>query len=246
MAVDYVLQYPCEVRKQIPEEKLVALVGYMSLAQFAVAEIQKSNPAVPMEAILSQYEVSVKQARPDGTSEQAPMTVGQLVDLAQPISPYRAHCPPCRANIADRPFGCIAKINYPIQKESEEWLLSRLPSDASDPNLRLLFRFLSDLGIDGGRVDALRSKFFELSTPVVRRWGTESGQIQITSSQLIQLLIFGGNIRAQQAGLYAKLLRMDTVLTEPHPSSSNIEQFKTLMCAIVMAGRLNAEVSIDA
>jgi hypothetical protein len=51
MAVDYVLKFPCEVRKNVPEAKLVALVGYMSLAEFAVAEIRKSSPAVRMESL---------------------------------------------------------------------------------------------------------------------------------------------------------------------------------------------------
>ncbi|GHU36437.1 hypothetical protein AGMMS50256_33020 [Betaproteobacteria bacterium] len=245
MALDYVLQFPCEVRKNVPEPKLVALVGYMSLAEFAVAEIRKSNPTVPMETILGKYEVRVSQTRPDGTAEQVPMTVGQLVALAQPIGQYRGHCSTCRANIADRPFGCIAKINYPIPKESEEWLLSRLPGDMKDPNL-LLFRFLSDLKIDGRPVDAMRPRLFELAVPVVRRWGGPPEPKQVTSSQIIHMLAFGGNIGPQQAALYTKLLGLTSVLSDPHPPSSNIEQFKTLMCAIVMAGRLNAGISVDA
>lgn len=246
MALDYVLQFPCEIRKNLPEAKLVALVGYMSLAEFAVAEIRKSDPAVPMETILGKYEVRVSQTRPDGRTEQVPMTVGQLVALAQPLGQYRGHCPPCRANIADRPFGCIAKINYPIRRESEEWLLSRLPGDMKDSNLSLLFRFLSDLGIDGHPVDSMRPRIFELSEPVVRRWGAPPEQKQVTSSQVIQMLAFGGNIRPQQAALYAKLFGLTSVLSDPHPPSGNIEQFKTLMCGIVMAGRLNAEISVDA
>lgn len=246
MALDYVLQLPCEVRKNVPETRLVALVGYMSLAEFAVAEIRKSNPTVPMETILDKYEVRVSQTRPDGTAEQVPMTVGQLVALAQPIGQYRGHCPPCRANIADRPFGCIAKINYPIRRESEEWLLSRLPGDMKDPNLLLLLRFLSDLKIDGRAVDAMRPKLFELTEPVVRRWGALPEQKQVTSSQIIHMLAFGGNIGPQQAALYTKLFGLTSVLSDPHPPSSNIEQFKTLMCAIVMAGRLNVGISVDA
>jgi len=244
MAVDYVLKFPCEVRKNVPEAKLAALVGYMSLAEFAVAEIRKSNPSAPMEAILK-YEVQVSQARPDGTAQQVPTTIAQLVALAQPLGQYRAHCLNCRANIADRPFGCIAKINYPIRKESEEWLLSRLPSDVKDPNLSLLFRFVSDLGIDGHPVDAMRPRLFELKAPMVRRWGAPPDQKQLTSSQIIQMLAFGGNIGPQQATLYTKLLGLTSVLSDPHPPSSNIEQFKTLMCAIVMSGRLNAEISVE-
>lgn len=246
MAIDYVLRYPCDVRKNIPEAKLVALVGHMSLAEFAVAEILKFNPAAPMEEILGNYQIHFSQARPDGRAEQVPMTVGELFALAQPIAQYRGHCPPCRANIADRPFGCMAKINYPIPKESEEWLLSRLPGDIRDPNLLLLLRFLSDLEIDGSPVDALRPQLFELSEAVVRRWGTASEQKQVTSSQIIHMLAFGGTIRPQQAGLYSKLFGLTSVLSEAHPPSSNIEQFKTLMCAIVMAGRLTAEIGVDA
>jgi hypothetical protein len=244
MALDYMLTFPCEVRKNVPEEKLVVLVGYMNLAEFAVAQIRQSHPAMPMEQILG-VEVHVRQKRPDGTAEQMPMRIGQLVEQAQALRPYTQHCGPCRANIADRPFGCMAKINYPIKKESEEWLLSRLPDDIHDPNLALLFRLLSGLKIDGQPVDVMRARLCELQQPLVRRWGNPPGQQQITSSQIIHMLGFGGNIRPQQAALFTKLLGLLSVLTDPHPPSANIEQFKTLMCAIVMAGRLNAGISVD-
>ena len=245
MALDYVLQFPCEVRKNVPEAKLVALVGYMSLAEFAVAEVRKSSANLPMETI-GQYEVSASQTRPDGTVEQVPMTIEQLIALAQPIAQFRGNCPPCAANIADRAFGCIAKINYPIRKESEEWLLSRLPDDIKDPNLLLLLRCLSNLEIDGRPVEAMRPRLCELKQPVVRRWGAPPEQRQVTSSQIIHMLAFGGNIEPQQAVLFTNLLGLTSVLSDPHPPSANIEQFKTLMCAIVMAGRLKAGISVDA
>jgi hypothetical protein len=219
MAFDYVLKFPCEVRKSVPEAKLVALVRYMSLAEFAVAEIRRSNPNVAMETILGKYEVHVSQSRPDGTATQVPMTIGQLVALAQPVRQYLGHCQKCPANIAARPFGCIAKINYPLKKESEEWLLSRLPANVADPNLSLLFRFLSDLEIGSAQ--------------------------QVTSSQMLQILAFSGDIAPQQAALYTKLLGLNSVLSNPHPPSDNIEQFKTLMCAVVMSGRLTAEINVD-
>jgi hypothetical protein len=246
MALDYVLQFPCEVRKNVPEAKLVTLVGYMSLAEFAVAEIRKSSPSESIDTILGKYEVRVNQARPDGTVEQAPMKLGQLVALAQPLGQFRGHCPNCRANIADRSFGCIAKINYPIRKEAEEWLLSRLPNDVDDPNLQLLFRFLSELKVDGRPVDAMRPKLCESKEPIVRRWGSPPDVKQVTSSQIIHMLASGGNITPQQAVLYTKMLGLTSVLSDPHPPSSNIEQFKTMMCAIVMAGRLNTGISVDA
>jgi len=152
----------------------------------------------------------------------------------------------CRANIADRPFGCFAKINYPIPSEAEEWLLSRLPGDVNDPDLAMLFRFLADLDIDGRPIDAQRARLFELKAPVVRRWGSPTGPRQVTSSQIIKTLAFGGDIGPQQATLFTKLLGLASVLSESHVPSSTIEQFKTLMCAIVMSGRLNAQIGVDA
>lgn len=245
MALDYVLRFPCEVRKQVGEDKLTTLVGYMSLAEFAVAQVRKANPDESMENILGKYQVQVQQTRPDGTVTPAPMTIGQLVAQAKAIGPHRAHCADCRANVADRPFGCIAKVNYPIRRETEEWLLARLPADAAHPNLQLLLRFLPEFQVDGRRVDAIRERLFEQKQPLARRWTTANGERQITSSQMLELLGFGGSIGPDQADLYARMLGLAGVLSEAHPPSDQIEQFKTLMCAIVMTGRLRAELHID-
>jgi hypothetical protein len=245
MAFDYVLKFPCNVRQAVPEQKLAALVGYRSLAQFAFDEARRAEPALSPEAILAKYQVEVSQTRPDGIVKQVPMTIGQLVEMARPLVQYQALCSDCRANVADRAFGCIAKINYPIRRESEQWLLSRLPADAANPGLALLFDFLSDVGIDGRNVDELRPRLFESKTPLVRRWGDAPDQKQLSSSQLIHMLVFSGELKPLHAEFYTKVLGLTSVLSDPHPPSANIEQFKTLMCAIVMAGRLQAPIATE-
>lgn len=246
MAVDFALQFPCEVRKQIPEAKLVELVGYRALAEFAVAEIRKTDPNVPLETLLEKYQIRVSQTRPDGTTEQVPMTVGQLAALTRPLEPFRAQCGPCRANIADRPFGCIAKINYPIRTESEAWLLSRLPADAGDPGLSKLFQLLVDFGIDGAPVEQVRDRLCESKQTLVRRWMTPAGVQKVTSSQILQMFAFVGDIVPPQAQAYTFVLGLERVLSDPHPPSANIEQFKTFMCAVVMSSRLDAGISVRA
>ena len=244
MSCDYALKFACEVRRNVPEDKLSVLVGYKSLVDFAVNELRKSDPAMPKETILN-CEVMLSQKRPDGIVKQVPMTIGQLAAMVEPIAQYRNHCVECRANVAARSFGCFAKINYPIRAEVEEWLLSRLPEDIKNPGLVLLFQCLSDLKIDGRAVDELRPNLFERKSAFVRRWEEPSGQKRVTSSQIIQMLAFSGNISPLQATLYTEMLGLQTVLSDPHPPSSNIEQFKTLMCAIVMSGRLNAGINVD-
>ena len=245
MAFDYVLKFPCDVRKAIPEQKLVALAGYRSLAQFAFDQARQADPSLSPEAILAKYQVEVSQRRPDGVVNQVPMTIAQLVEMARPLVQYQAVCKNCRANISDRPFGCIAKINYPILRESEQWLLSRLPADGAHPGLALLFEFLSECGVDGRNVDALRPRLFESNAPLVRRWQTASGEKQVSSSQVIHMLAFSGEIQPMHAQFFTKMLGLTSVLSDPHPPSPNIEQFKTLMCAIIMGGRLEAPIATE-
>ena len=48
MATDFSLQFPCEVRKAIPEAKLFHMVKYQALALFAAARFREAYPdAVP-------------------------------------------------------------------------------------------------------------------------------------------------------------------------------------------------------
>ena len=157
MAIDYALQFPCEVRKHIPEQRLALLAGYMNLARDAAAEIGASAPAASGDAI-SGHTVHLLQKGPDGSKKQVSMTLGQLTELARPLVPYQEHCALCRANIAGRAFGCIDRIDYPIRRETEQWLLSRLPDDGDNPDLRLFFRLLARLKIDGRVIDAARPK----------------------------------------------------------------------------------------
>lgn len=244
MSADYILKHLCQARKAIPEAKLVALVGHRSLAEYAVAQIRAGNPTIPLETI-KQYQVIAKQSRPDGVIEQRPITVEELFNLAQPLKQFQNDCDKCPANIADRAFGCFGTINYPIRREVEEWLLARLPKDINDPNLQALMRFLSNFEVDGQAIDQMRPKLFESQQALKRIWGSAADLKRITSSQLIHILIFGGNINPKLAGLLAKLLKLNTVLMEKHPTSANIEQFKTLMCGIVMAAKLDVELSIE-
>lgn len=246
MAVDFVLKFPCEVRKRIPEAKLVELVGHRAMAEFAVAQIRQANPDLPLESLLDRYQLRVSQTRQDGTTEQTPMTVAQIAALAKPLEPFSAQCGPCRANVADRPFGCIGKINYPITTEAESWLLSRLPADPGDHSLNKLFQLLGDFGIDGQPVEAVRERLCESRQPLVRRWMTPAGVRKVTSSQLLQMLVFAGGVVPPQASAYTFVLGLERVLSDPHPPSANIEQFKTFMCAVVMSARLEAEIAVSA
>lgn len=247
MAIDYVLQFPCDVRKNMHEAKLFALVKYLATAEFVIAKLREIKPDASKEAILNDYEVQISVNGSDGTAKEMPVTIAQLLAMTAPLDSLKDSCRNCRANVADRNFGCIAKINYPISMETEEWLLARLPSDIKNPDLSLLFKFLTDLEIDGAPVDShrVRADMFQSKTAAVRTWGGWFGKKRISSSQLLHMLAFGGTIGPEQAQLYTRLLNLNSILSESHPRSDLVEQFKTFFCAVVMAGRLNANILVD-
>ena len=247
MPVDFSLQLPCEVRKAMPEPKLVSMVRHRTLAEFAQAQYKAAHPEMDDQAIRKRVTLDIMMKMPDGTAREMPAPLVEIFGMTKELDAWRAKCPTCRANVSDRAFGCIGKINYPIAPEAESWLLSRLPADPQDAALTLLFKFLADLDIDGLLVDKARSKahLFAQRRSAIRHWGDGVARRSLTSSQLLQMLLFGGNIIPQQAALYTRLLGLESVLKDPHPPSANIEQFKTFSCAVVMAGRLNCALAVD-
>ena len=66
----------------------------------------------------------------------------------------------------------------------------------------------------------------------------------LSSSQLLQALLFTGDIVPRQAGLYTHMMGLESALRDPHPPSPNIEQFKTFLCAVVMAARLSCTLGV--
>jgi hypothetical protein len=248
MPFDFALQLPCDVRKSIPEAKLLSMVKHWGIAEFAISKFRETHPQYDMATIANECKVEISVLGPDGTAKQMPVTVAQLLALIAPLEGVKGNCKGCLANVSDRSFGCIGKVNYPITGEAEAWLLSRLPEDAKGPSLSLLFKFLADLGIDGAPVDSYRTRaqMFELKAPAVRKWGGWFDKKQITSSQLLYMLAFGGNIGPQQAQLYTKLLNLTSIPSESPAPSSVVEQFKIFMRAISMAARLKANLHVDA
>jgi hypothetical protein len=248
MAIDYALQFPCEVRKSIPEAKLITLIKYWGTAEFAIGKFKEIYPHYDMATIINKCTIEMDVAGSDGTARQASVTIAQILSLIAPLEGVKGHCKGCRANVSGQSFGCIGKVNYPITIEAETWLLSRLPNNEKSPSLSLLFKFFSDLEIDGAPVDLHRTRvqMFERKTPVVRNWGGWFNKKQISSSQIIHMLAFGGNIGAQQALLYTKLLGLTLIQSEQRSSSNAVEQFKIFMWAIIMAGKLNVSLLVDA
>lgn len=249
MAIDFALQKPCAARRHTPEVKLRAMVRYWGIAEFAMAQFREKFPHADNETLASKCTIEIAVKGPDGVAKQTQVTVGQLLDVIEPLSELDGECKGCPANVSGRSFGCIGKVNYPIRKEAEDWLLARLPDDAKDTNLAELLQYLADLGIDGAPVEAqrARSRMFERRETAVRKWGGWfGGKKQVTSSQLLHLLAFGEAIGPEQAQLYTRLLGLARLGAEPESASNAVEQLKIFLRAVNLSGRLGARLAVEA
>ena len=243
MAADYSIKLPCSVRQKMPQEVLFELVKIRVTAQHLIAQTLELYPNQdPYDC-----DVELSVTRPNGEKKTARATVREMLAATEELESLSSSCQGCRANVNDRSFGCIGKINYPIEKASEAWLVSRLPEDSNSPTLALLFDYLSENNIDAAPVRNMRAQtnIFQSRTPIERSWGGWLRKRNISSDQIIHMLLFVGDASSKNAKLISKLLRLPDVLSESHPKSDNIEQFKSFFCALVMAGRLDSSVEID-
>lgn len=247
MAIDYAIQFPCEVRRHLPEAKLQALVKQSDMVRFAIARFREAEPNTDLDTIIREREVVIAVRTPEGDTKQQPVTIAELMKLLQPLEGLKQACINCRANLTAQGFGCIGRVNYPLPAETEEWLLARLPADAKDAGLSLLFRFMADLDIDGAQIAHVRARpeILASRSPLTRVWKSLFSRKQIDSNQILYLLVYAGGLSQQQSVLYTQLLN----LTRDHcdvVATPGITQFKAFLRAVVTAGRLGAPLSIDA
>ncbi|MGM9483307.1 hypothetical protein ACS5PN_19075 [Roseateles sp. NT4] len=248
MAIEFALQKPCAARRHTPEVKLRSMVRHADSAEVAIAQFREKFPHADEDTLTSKCTVQIAVKRPDGTIIQTQVTVGRLQDMIEPLSELDGECKGCAANLSGRSFGCIGKVNTPIRKEAEDWLLARLPDDAKDDQLVQLLNHLADLDIDGAPVELQRagSRMFERKEAAVRKWGGWFGaKTQITSSQLLQMLTSSEAIAPEQAQLYTRLLGLSKLGAEPESAAAAAGQIKTFLRAINLAGRLDARLAVD-
>lgn len=248
MAIDYAIQLPCAVRREMPEAKLLAMVKYKARADFAIEQFTQAAPRMELARMVNECTVTALVRTPEGVAREMPVTIAQMLSMVAPLEELKSACVGCPANVAGRSFGCIGAINYPVTREAEEWLVARLPADAKDPGLSLLFKFLSDLHIDGAPVEANRARkdMFESQAPAVRTWGGWIGKKKkISSSQILHMLAFGGPVGPQQGTLYTRLLNLGSIQAGRPSTPDDMEQFNTFMRAVVAAGKLDANMQVD-
>jgi hypothetical protein len=257
MAVDYYVLFPCEVRKQISNENLLRMEKAKARAE-TVLQILRNNPGEHRNKPESEWSFGMVQLGPNGQKEEVELRVADLLAEAAPLKQLAVYCNSCSANMLRTDFGCGGAIHYPLTRQAEQWLVSRLPDDLNTPCGFLLQQAIQDFKYNGVNIDAarVRDDLYEMKSPAVRYWGRFfSRKIRITSSQILQMMFDVGSFLPAHAKMLAYFLgyiddefkpanRMDN---SPQPNDdSKTNALKTFCSSIAFAGVNGFEVLVDA
>jgi hypothetical protein len=246
MGIDYVLDVDCAAKQQLGIENIVSMSKSRSRAEAIIAlDRQNGSRKSP-----SEIKVSVVVNRM-GKLEETQVSAQQLLDQAAPLAANARGCASCPSNRgSEAGYGCYDSINYPIETDTETWLLSRLPAKIDGAAGYLLKSAIEDFGWDGAQAAEMREQrqtYFRSSKAPVRKWPG----FTLTGDQLFQMMFHVGHLGPEHSKillLFLGLIVMDEESEEP-PSveleSANAEQMARFVNTLVFAVEEQVAILID-
>lgn len=155
--------------------------------------------------------------RPEGMT---PPEATEAVEAGFELRPLAFHCNRCPANHLHRDFGCYGTISFPISGEAEDWLIGLLPNNLQSRDtplaqvgrqslyVRQLLKRLRDLKVTGETAEDARSyeDVLERQRYSARRYGWLLDRVEVTSSQLLDLLLFRRKVDPDVAEVVCRAL----------------------------------------
>jgi len=100
-------------------------------------------------------------------------------------------CNGCPASATGEPFGCYGFMSYPIQLETERWLVDRaLQMGIGAVVCAKMLRRLDVTGEFAGDLRAQGGRFFQSPAAVVGGWKLPDGPLPMSSDALVELALF--------------------------------------------------------
>jgi hypothetical protein len=248
MGIDYMIALDCEAKTALTIEGFVDMIKARSRAEVVLAMARRDGDTRPTSAITFQVHV-LREGKVTATDA----SVQALFDQAAPLHLHRAGCAACPAN-RDREggYGCYAGITYPIEADTEHWLLAQLPADLTSAPGYLFKSALADFAWDGRQARDMRSQgetFFRLREAPVRTW--PSG-LAVTGDQLFHMMFHVGHIASSHAlmlGMFFGMVSLDEASRDQEspaaPESENARQMIEFLNTLAFAANHELEVLID-
>ena len=236
----------CAAKSALGIEGIVDMVKARSRAETVLALARKEGDQRPPHELT--FHVHMMRA---GKVEQSEVSVQRLLDQAKPLDEHRAGCADCPVNRESATgYGCYDSISYPIEAETEQWLLASLPEDLDSPAGYLFKSAIHDFAWDGAQAADMRKQgetFFRLRTPPSRRWSTG---LVVNGDQIFHMMFHVGNIGTSHAlmlGLFFGFVSItdDPPRFAPLPEGGNAHQMARFLSTLGRAASKKLDVLID-
>lgn len=217
MGIDYVIDLDCEPKQALGIEQIVNSIKAQSRAEMVLAMARRDGDERPPAEVT--FSVGLMR---DGQVETTDVSVQQLFDQAAGLEPHRAACATCPAN-RDNPggFGCYDSITYPIEEDTEQFLLSRLPDRLESPSGFMFGSALNDFAWDGAQAADMRTQgetFFRASEPFARTWPA----LTVTSDQIFHMMFHVGHLQATHAMMLCMFFGLVALDDTDEPRASSV------------------------
>lgn len=132
-------------------------------------------------------ELTVSIASGDG--EERETSYAELMAQAAPLASQAGPCAKCPANVVGRPYGCFGAAAYPIESDSESWLIARVAGAGEDAN-EIMFSAIDELEYDGEAIAELREQGIFQSTEAL---SIDIAGRKVTTDQLMHAILAAGS-----------------------------------------------------
>ena len=119
MAIDYIVNCECEVKKALTQEMLTSKIKAKELAEQIIKNVEAKG-----KTFNDALKVVVERERDLQGSEPViiKQTVKEILEEVQELEQYELVCKKCAVSKGEA-FGCYKCIHYPISEKAEHWIV---------------------------------------------------------------------------------------------------------------------------
>lgn len=266
MAIDYVIDYDCEPKRQLTTEGILERIKGRERATMIIRLFRDNGDERPP----SEMGFEFTRRTPEGEEETELIVVQDILDQANELNPLAGYCSGCPANRAGTPFGCTGFVQYPITGKAEAWMLNQLPSIQEPLVWLLLKQGVDNFQYDGQTIAALRQQgdtYFEDTQAAIRFLGDFS----MNSNQVFEMMFTVGDIIPNHGAMLLLFynaiervdLEADAIMALSPATTDKIKEFmflhqvmpnddatitelKAFLQALWVAWALNVKLKVDA
>jgi hypothetical protein len=183
MAIEYIIDMDCEVKKKLTLEGMVSMIKQRANLWVYFNHMRKEGKT---DEEIAKSTITHHFKTPDGI-QVTEQKVSDLIESARVLNNYIAYCKKCaiyatskgasacrKGTIEDEEdgFNCYGMINYPISRKAEDWLveMSRNALAKGVPD-SIMLTYIPDQKISGeplksNRASDAEGTFYELKKPL--------------------------------------------------------------------------------